>query len=52
MKQITEIRKEITFYEQVMECTDRKLVKDSARGKKEALELQLNELLNPKPVEL
>lgn len=52
MKQATQIRKEIKFYEQVMECTDRKLVKDAARGKKEELSNKLNELLNPKPKEL
>lgn len=45
MNQTTELRKEIQFYQNVMECTDRKWVKNSARNKKEKLEKKLNEFL-------
>lgn len=45
MNQKTELRKEIAFYEKVVACTDRKLVKDAARGKKLSLMKRLNKLI-------
>ena len=48
MNQSTELRKEIAFYEKVMECSRRKLVKDSARAKKEEIEIKLNKVLTKK----